>query len=192
MGFDHEEDIDPPVDDTPTQKPEAAESRAVEVLRFMTNDKQYRGTTITVLSPGLEALLLFALGSDPPSTHGRISTKQRFYSPFVPLIHHWDELEDLATPENHGSTTRLLQEKLQERRARSTRTHPSRQSDYGPQTSKIGLDDEVVRGNSGRRRASTIREGSPIARHDSDAQGAHGAGAARHLALSAGEFGSEM
>ena len=45
---------------------------------------------------------------DPRVNHGSISTKQWFFSPFEPLIHHWDELEKLANAE--AARTKLVKE----------------------------------------------------------------------------------
>ena len=101
-GFENEKDDKPYVEESSTEKSEAlkeGQPKAAEVMRYFKKDKTYSRTIITILSSGLNDLLIWALSLDPRINHGRSSSKQRFSSPFEPVIQHWQKLEELTDPD---------------------------------------------------------------------------------------------
>ena len=79
-----------------TKESKDDEKKAAEVVRHYEDDGTYSYTVITILSSNLNNLLLSALRQDPRINHGRTSNMQRFFSPYEPVIHHWESLEKLT------------------------------------------------------------------------------------------------
>ena len=94
-------------------------------LRVYDDKGKYDHSEVEIQSVELRALLHIELAHDPrfhTPSEGRDSITLN--SPFEPLIHKWERLEDIADPDNESATCKKFQDRISEIRP-STKVEPS-------------------------------------------------------------------
>ena len=96
------------------KKSEDRGQTAVEVLRIYGDKNKYQYTKLKLVSPSLNALVIFILAYHPWMRHMKHDSDLWFSSPYEDLVHSWDLIQDVLSGDAQRQINKNLRDKIKE------------------------------------------------------------------------------